>query len=261
MFSRSRRQPRQPARPKRATRKSGSPQNDTTDKSKPVVNIYLNKNAVSTKILTQHLAENIDALNKILLINFIYITPNNSKLVMEKGIKSTPTLIYGKRKFEGIKKIMGILTPPERGKETYGYGATSPEDMLHKWQSMIINTREEEEFEDDGDPHVRTEQLRTKMAAFQKRRPKMEGVARKQKIRGGRRVKGKNNQREYGDYMERDGDFQFMKDAGLFDRENTPIEGYTETQDGELMLEEYYLNEAMKDGKKVSREKVYPRRG
>lgn len=223
--------------------------------SKPVVNIFLNRRSASTQILSQHLAKNIDSLNKLLLINFIYITQKNAQIVMQKGIKRTPTLIYGKRRFEGIEKIVQILTPPEKERETYGYGVTSPEEMLHTWQNMIIDTRDDDEV-DEGDPDVRTNQIRSKMAAFQKNRPKMEGVGRKNKIRGGRKVTAKNDQRDYGDYMERDGDTQFMRDAGLFDVEDTPVAGYTENKDGELMLEEYYLNLALEGGKEDRRGRV-----
>jgi len=195
MFGSNRsRRPKRDVSKSRSNRPRRDPQQETSNTlitsekeglSKPVVNIYLNRKANSTTILSRHLAENIDALNQFLLINFIYINQNNSNLVRQKGIRKTPTLIYGRRRFEGIQKIIQILTPPSRGKETYGYGVTSPEDMMHKWQSMIIDTKDAEDDEDEGDPDVRTQQIRSRMAAFQKRRPKMEGVGRKNKIRGG----------------------------------------------------------------------------
>jgi hypothetical protein len=213
--------------------------------SKPVVDVYLNSKSNSAKTLSEHLAKHIDGLNEIVHINFIYISPKNAAQVQRKGIRRTPTLIYGARKFEGLDKILAVLTPPKRNSETYGYGVSSPDEMLHKWQTDIIDTTDEdEEDNDDMSPEARSNQLRVKMAQMQKQRPKMEGVPGKNKIAGGRKVKTGVAHRDYGN------DDDFLKDSGTLSVKQTPTASYVEDTDGELMLEEYYLGEAYKDGKK-----------
>jgi len=215
--------------------------------SKLVVDVYLNAKSNSAKLLADHLAKHIDGLNEIILISFIYISPKNAALVQKKGIRRTPTLIYGPRKFEGLDKIIQVLTPPKRSRETYGYGVSNPDEMLHKWQSDIIETAGadgEDEDEDDMNPTARESQLRQKMAAFQKQRPRMEGVPSKNKITGGRKVKAGIVQKEYGN------DDDFLKDTNTLNVKQTPTSSYVEDTDGELILEDYYLAEAIKDGKK-----------
>lgn len=216
--------------------------------SKPMVDVYLNTKAPSTKVLTEHLAKYIDDLNQILLINFIYITDKNAPLVKKRGVRRTPTLKYGKRTYEGLEKIIRVLTPPKSGKETYGYGNTNPDEMLHEYQNEIIDNRADDEQEDQDDMNgdARTQQIRSRIAAFQKRRPKMDGVGQKQKIAGGRKIKSKFNQKEYAGSS---ADDDFLKDSGVGSIDQTPTERYVEDTDGELILEDYYLNEAIANGK------------
>lgn len=207
--------------------------------SKPVVNIYLNKHAKSTEILSRHLAEHITKLNNRFIINFIYITKANSAMVSAKGVKKTPTLLYGNRKYEGLQNIIKILTPPDETKEHFGIGVTSPEDMLHKYQNEIMTRGEEEEDDDEHDPAYMEQRLKEKMAAMQKRRPEMRGVSGKSSLKGGRALKTKKNDKKY-HYS--NGDSAFLHDAGKSNTNDTP--SYTEDTDGELILEEYYLTEA-----------------
>lgn len=213
--------------------------------SKPTVYIYLNEKAASTVTLSKHLAKHIDDLNNLLLIHFIYITKNNSEKVKQKGIRKTPTLIYENRRFEGLEKIIQVLTPPQRNKESYGYGVTNPDEMLHKWQDEIIQNHADDDQEEALGDTIGDTEIRDKMAAFQKKRPKMsDNVSQKQKIPGGRLVKGKSNQKEY------HGDDDFLKDSGVNNQDQTPTSQYTEDVDGELLLEDYYLEEAYASGLK-----------
>lgn len=212
--------------------------------SKPIVKIYLSTTAKSTTLLTAHLAKHIDALNNLLMIQFIYITEKNAEAIQKRGIRRTPTLIHSDRKFEGLEKIIQVLTPPKQGRETYGYGMTSPDEMLHQWQSEAMS-RANDEDDDESNADVVENKMRARMAVFQKKRARMEGTSKEHTVPGGRKVKAKNNQKTY------DGDSDFIKDAGVDqDRtDNTPTERFVEDADGELLLEDYYLNEAMAAGK------------
>mgnify|MGYP000633215948 CR=1 FL=1 len=215
--------------------------------SKPVVNIYLSPNGKSTKILADHLAKVIDDLNKIIMINFIYISAVNAKKVQAKGIRKSPTLIYGNRKFEGLENIIKVLTPPKRERETYGFGNTNPEEMLHEWQNYVIDKGGDEgEEEEDITGEGGRRRIADRIAAFQKRRPKMEGVPGKNKIPGGRALKSKNAQK---DYNPANGDDDFIRDSGVNSIVQTPTDTYVQDTDGELILEDYYLEEAISAGK------------
>lgn len=218
--------------------------------------IFLRKSSKSSDVLAEHLAKNINTINKYCYIKFVYINAENAEKVRGMGIRQTPTMIQGKHKIEGIEKIIKALTFGNIAKETYGYGVTSPEEMLHKWQSDIVTVGEAEEDGDETDPSVRSQQLRQRMADFQKKRPRMEGVDKKRKIKGGVDIKSKAHQQEYGDFSTRDGDLQFLRDSHVMDTENTPIAGYVESSDGELILEDYFLEEAKSDGKKLRNENL-----
>ena len=219
--------------------------------TKPVVKIIMSKNAKSSAVLIDnHLSKHIDALNQILFIEFIYVTKANTNKLKATGIRQTPTLIYGDRTFTGIDKIIKVLTPPAQNKESFGYGITSPEEMLHNWQSEILDTREDDDSLDENDPEVRSQQIRQKMAAFQRRRPAMEGGEEKHKIKGGRKLKAKKSE-HLGGYDQQQGDDKFLKDSGLSDLQDTPG-GYVEDTDGELILEEYFLEVAKDEGKRVT---------
>lgn len=223
--------------------------------SKPIIDIYLKTESQSAKALTVHLAKYIDQLNEQVLINFIYITDKNAPAVQRKGIRRTPTLIYGNRRFEGLEKIVRILTPQKRDTENYGYGVMNPDEMLNKWQSDIIDSAVDEETDDDMSSDARSQQLRQKMAAMQKMRPQMQGVPSKNKIGGGRKLKTATPKKEYNN------DDDFLKASGVGSVKQTPTNPYMEDKDGELILEDYYLDEAMKDGKKIPKGKIHKGHG
>ncbi len=215
--------------------------------SKPEVIIYLSPNGKSTKILTDHLAKFIDDLNKMIMIKFIYISQANAKKVQQKGIRKSPTLIYGNRKFEGLDNIIKVLTPPKRERETYGYGNTSPDEMLHEWQNYIIEGRGEEEEEEDITGENGRKRLADRIAAFQKRRPQATDttgkVAKKKAV--------------HKDYNPEKGDDDFIRDSGVNNVIQTPTDTYVQDTDGELILEDYYLDEAVAAGKKQTNGRIH----
>lgn len=222
--------------------------------SKPEIFVYLSPEGKSTKILTDHLAKVIDDLNKIIMIKFIYINRANAQKVQQKGIRKSPTLIYGNRKYEGLDKIIQVLTPPRRERETYGYGNTSPDEMLHEWQNYIIDSKGEDDEEEDLTGDAGRKRLADRMAAFQKKRPQMLDVPAKNRIPGGRNVKRKNMQK---DYNAEKGDDDFLRDSGVNNVVQTPTDAYVQDTDGELILEDYYLDEAVAAGKKQSPGRIH----
>jgi hypothetical protein len=121
--------------------------------------------------------------------------------------------------------------------------------MLHKWQSDVMDNKTEEEEEEDISGEIGRRRIQERAAAFQKRRPKMDGVENKNKINGGRALKSKTTQK---DYNPDHGDDDFIRDSGVSSVVQTPTDTYVQDTDGELILEDYYLNEALASGKKQS---------
>lgn len=205
--------------------------------AKPVVDIYINPSAESGKKLAEHIAIHIDQLNKHLIINFIHVTKANSRAVMQKGVTRTPTLIYHNEVYEGLDKIKSILTPKNSAQ------SEDPDEMMRRYQEQAIDVRnhnnvDDEEDDDNMSPESRNRELQQKMAALQKKRPVMQDVDSKQKIPGGRKTVAKQSRaREYTN------DDDFLSDTG-------DKAAFVENNDGELMLEEYYLGEAIQSGKK-----------
>lgn len=216
--------------------------------SKPIVNIYVNPHAESTKILDVFLAKHIDQINQHLYVKRIKVTGKNIAIIKKKGIDHTPTLVYNRRKYVSLDKIVRILTPPAENKDHYGYGNTSSNDLVHQYHSTILDTGDDNGEDDETDPETRSNVIRQKMAALQKRRPEMDGVDTKRKLKGGRKVKA--NQLGKTKF---DNDEEFKKYAGIDNIIDTPARKYTDDFDGAMILEEYYLDEAMKNGKKIGK--------
>lgn len=217
--------------------------------SKPVVIIYINPNAKSTEILYDFLAKHIDQINQHLFIKRIKVTGKNVAIVKKKGIDHTPTLVYNKRKFVSLEKIIRILTPPAEHKDHFGYGNTSSDDLVHQYHSTIIDTGDDENAEDNElDPDVRGNVLRQKMAAFQKRRPQMDGVDSTRKLKGGRKITAKQPAKS-----KFENDDEFRRAAQVDNVTETPTRKYMEEEDGAMILEDYYLDLANQSGKQVGR--------
>ena len=216
--------------------------------SKPVVAIYINPEAQSTKILRNFIAKHIDQINQHLFIKLIKVTKKNVQMVKKKGIDSTPTLVHHRKKFVSLEKIIKILTPPAEHRDHYGYGNTSSDDLVHQYHSTILDTGDDNREDDELDPGVRESVIRQKMAAFQKRRPQMEGVEKQKTIKGGRKVKAAQQTKS-----KFDNDDDFFRATGVGTVKDTPSKRYMEEADGDLILEDYFLEEAMKSGKKVGK--------
>jgi hypothetical protein len=216
--------------------------------SKPIVIIYVNPGSKSTIKLDEFLADNIDQINEHLYVKRIKVTGKNVALVKKKGIDHTPTLVYNRRKFVSLEKIIRILTPPAKHKDHFGYGNTSSNDLIHQYHSTILDTGDENAEDDDMDPDNRTSVIRNKMAAFQKRRPQMDGVSKDSKLKGGRKVKATQPAKS-----KFDNDDEFRKASRVDNISETPARKYLEEDDGAMILEDYYLNEANMSGKQVGR--------
>ena len=215
--------------------------------SKPIAEIYVNPKSKTTEILNQFLAKYIDQINEHLFIKRISVTNENIALVKKKGIDHTPTLVYNRRKVVSLEKIVKILTPPSEHKDHYGYGNTSSNDLVTQFQSSILDTGDDDPEEDDMSPEARSNALRQKMTAFQKKRPEMDGVEKKNKIGGGRKVKSTQPAKS-----KFDNDEDFKRASGMDNIIQTPSKKYMDDEDGDMILEDYYLTEALNSGKKVS---------
>lgn len=215
---------------------------------KPKVFIFVNPDARSTKVLTDFIAKYIDEINKRLIVKIIKINKRNVEIVKNKGVKQAPTLIYGKKHIVSLENIIRVLTPPQKAHDNFGPSYTSADELVHNYQDSILNTGDIEE-DDEMDPNVREQVIRQKMAAMQKRRPQMsDDVDTTMKLRGGRKLKkGSSKQSSFAT------DDDFRRAAGLEDMQGTPSQRYMEEADGDLILEDWYLDEAIAQGKKVGK--------
>jgi hypothetical protein len=214
--------------------------------TKPTVVIYVQPDADSTRVLTDYIGKNIDKINDFLVVKFIKVNPKNVQLVRARGVERTPTLVYNKKKYISVEKIISILTPPANNQDHFGYGNTSSDDMVHAYHDAILNTGEDDQDEDH--PDMRSQVIKQKMVAFQKRRPEMHGVESGRKVKGGRKITSKPPPKsEFGN------DAEFVKASRKDNVESTPFKRYADDQDGDYLLEEYYLDEANKSGKKVGK--------
>jgi len=212
--------------------------------SKPKVHIYIKPNAQSTRVLTKYVAKNLDLINQYVMVKFIRVEKDTMALVKKQGIKHTPTLVYNKKKYVTLEKIIKVLTPPDQRKDNFGYGRTNQDEFLHDMQMAVLD----DESDPDGsenDEDRRGEELRQKMAAFQTRRPEMKGVSKKQKLRGGRKVHA--SQPKKTDFRN---DNEFRNLTGVDNIDSTPSYGHFGNEDGELLLEEYRNELADAEGRK-----------
>lgn len=213
---------------------------------KPTVVIYVQPEMKSTDILTNFISKNIDRINHHLTVRIVKVTPRNAKIVKQSGVDRTPTLVYDGRKFVTLEKIVRILTPPELNQDSYGYGNTSSDELIHKYQDAILDTGDED---DEMDPGKRGEVLRQRMAALQKRRPQMEGVDKTRQLRGGRKVTAKPPPKSRFDT-----DDDFRKATRIDNIEDTPTKNdYMDDADGARLLEDYFNDEADRSGRKVGK--------
>jgi hypothetical protein len=190
----------------------------------------------TTQVIIDFLSHHITAINTRFEIVRVYVTASNVGKVKERGIQTTPCLVIANKQYTGQERIIQILTPPNRQVDGFGQSALSPEEMLDRYTRTIIETREEDEEEDEevgSDPH-RTAAIQKRMSEFQKRRPKMEGVDSKNRVPGGQAKRAKKVVQPN---FKSDDDFYH---ATRHDNiEPTPVADFTDNADGEAILEEY----------------------
>jgi hypothetical protein len=210
--------------------------------------VYIKKDAASTKALTNFIAKNIDEISRTVIIDLKPVTAKNVEEIKRLGIDRTPTLVYGGKKYISLERIVKILTPKRNtsagGREGYGADASNPDELIHKYQDGVINTGDND-YEDD--PRVtREDEIRRKMASFQKRRPQMSGMEGSDRyLKGGRKIVNKRSNK--GRF---DDDDDFRRATGVDDQEDTPQNKYLDETDGNLILEDYYNHEADLQGRK-----------
>lgn len=214
--------------------------------NKPTVVIYVKPKSDQTELLDKFLAKHINQLNNHFFIRRIRVTPENINNIKNMGILFLPTMIYNGKKYTSLDQITKVLTPPNQQKSNYGYGNTSPDDLVSQFQSLIINDKTDEDEEEEYGTN-RENEIRQKMAALQRRRPEMLDVNEKTKINGGRKIVAKQPTN-----TNFNTDDEFRKASGKDDFE-TPSRRYFEEEDGDLILEQDRLNLALQEGKKVGR--------
>jgi len=212
---------------------------------KKTVYIYVNPKSQKTAQINKFIGQHLQAINKRVYVKLIRVTPTNHAKIKSKGIDQTPTLVCDGKKVMGVNKIIDLLRPPEAYRDNFG-NVTSAEEMVHKWMSGIAYSKKDDDEDDEMDPEKRSEYLRQKMAAMQKKRPEMAGVDKKQKIKGGRKIA----KTDYKKQKFRDDD-DFIQRRDNFDE--TPTDRYLTDDDGLLMLEELRNEIADSSGRKVGR--------
>lgn len=214
---------------------------------KPRVTIFVKPGAPTTIALTKHIGKYIDELTKVLTLDIVQVTSKNITSVKAAGVTRTPTLLHNKKLYTDIEKIVRMLTPSKQAKEQYGLAGGCPEDLTYRYMCSIIDAGEEE----DEDPRIaRDEDIRRKMSAFQKKRPEMKGVGQDRMLKGGRKVVAKQVKSTFKN------DSEFRQTAGLDSEKQTPVGEYMGDEDGSLLLEEYYNQEADLFGRKPNKKPI-----
>lgn len=220
---------------------------------KPVLVIYVKRDAESTKALKAFVAKHIAQICKFAEIKFIAAdTAEILRSMKQQGITKTPTLIYQGKQFNKMDKIIAILTPPSAKRDGLGDSVSASDEYVRDYQMGILD---DDEGEDQGD-NMTEEEIRAKSAALQARRPVMsDEINSKSKVAGGRKITTRRPaapaQQSFGDGFA--GDDAFLKAAGRDNIEPTPVASSTDI-DGDAFLEEYYLQLAGSQKKQSNRD-------
>lgn len=212
------------------------------------VQLYVQPKAKSTLILTNHLGKYIDHINKRIHIDIIYVNDGNLRVVQQRGITRTPTMVCNGKYYTCLEKIISILTPPSNVREQFGIENASPEELVSRHQEAVINAAPDEEEDNPG--IKREEELQRKMAAMQRKRPEMEGVNDASKIRGGRKIVSRQTVKSS---FNNDEDFRA---ASNIDVDPTPVKEYYGEEDGARTLEAYYNMEADRCGRRLNNKNI-----
>lgn len=220
--------------------------------NRPRLLIFCKPLVESTEQLLDFLAEHIDQINIQFRVKIIKVSKKHQKnlaLAKKLNIEKTPTCVYrydknGKveeKHFVHIRNIIRFLLPRVATKDHYGFGNTSPDDLVHKFQDKVLAAGEESSEDSE---ELNSKNLQARMNDFQSKRTKMVGVDSKHKIKGGRPIS--ENKVKVNKSFKNDDDFLKRMD----NIQTTPVENYETDQDGDAMLEDYYNKEADAFGRK-----------
>lgn len=211
------------------------------------VNIYVQRDSDKTKELILNLNKILSVLNKNnVFIKIIKVTSENSDFLLSKNITNVPALLYGNKKIIGISAIMNFLT--SHIKQNTNKIPVSAEEHMHDYFSHIMSANDDEPASDDMSRNIKK-----RMEDFQKRRTQMVGVPESNKVPGGKPIKlnKKNQKKKFADNLT--GDIEFLKASGVDQISDTTQPALSD--DGDAMLEQYYLDEAKGAGKVVKKGK------
>lgn len=210
---------------------------------KKIAKLYVVPNSRQANVISRHIANVLDDLNRCgVYIENHFVAGRGEQEALRAGVKSTPTLVFNGAFYEGTDTIIRVLTPPSRGVDRPPISTTSAEEFLEAYHRRILSTGDEDtETADD-----RGMNIRQKIAAFQKRRPEMQGV--QDAVPGGRKITQKRV-----DPINFSSDDDFRRMAGVDNLEPTPAAGFGSAEDGLAILEDYYNSQADESGRQHTR--------
>lgn len=186
--------------------------------------LYVNKNSQNTNALLRFIAENVNAINRVMYIRIIKVTSRNKNEIKRKGITEVPALIYKGVLYTGVKDIVKIITPP---KPRNNFGPKCEEEVINDFHQQILH-----DYNDDdtlGD-ELDSEEIRKRMAKLSERKPHC----------------SENNTyqppRRQIDTRPVQSDEDFIRRAQLDNVQSTPPQFAHE--DGDMILAEYYAKVA-----------------
>jgi hypothetical protein len=222
------------------------------EKAKTFVKIFVGQSTTSKNLFSE-IDKILTDLNKHnVIIKFIKVTSENAKTITkQQNITRVPTLVDGNIHRVGVASIVDYLTSKMKKRETFGKGILSPEEQVNKYMQREMDSHDDEESNGET---LNGDTIRKRMADMQKKRPEMAGMPEKSKISGGKPLQiNKKPQPKFS--ADGDGDLEFVKQAGKANVVQTPTQKYDSEDSGNLILEEYYRDEAFKCGKTVGKGK------
>ncbi len=226
--------------------------NKANQQDKIIIRIFVSPDSQCTKNLYEKIDPILTELNKNnIILRFVKVTQaNKDQIIKQFDIHRCPTLAYRNTRKIGIDDIVAYLITCIKVRRSQK-ASTTPEDLMTKYQRGILDLGDNKEDDED---EKRSDTIRKKMEEFQKRRPKMMGVDSASKLPGGKPVKAVKRTIKFSD--DGDGDKKFVEQSGI--NEINPPAQYSREEDGDMTLENYYLDEAIRSGKQV---KTKPRKG
>jgi hypothetical protein len=212
---------------------------------KPIMYIVINGESQSGKLVSSHVAKYMADISQNYKVEILKSNPKNIRIIRELGVTALPTMVVNGKKIEGAEKIVKILTPVRDQQSGFGMGYDNPEESVRNM--MISNMGRPEDDDDEADN--REEVIRKKMADFQKKRPQMsDNVPKDARINGGRQIISRQAP------VFADDDDSFVRASGRDNITETPT--IQNMDDGDSILEEFYLDEAIQHGKKAKTPRI-----